>query len=107
MRKREPESFGDNLRSCGSAEKLATSAGAGADAAADLGRIRLCDFSLCKARADGLHPARIFSRMIPTRFRQQCDAAWNQDGWQTTRRRQRHQHRGKAFVARSDTEHAL
>src|SRR6185503_3059212 len=100
MRKREPESFGDNLRSCGSAEKLATSAGGGAGAAADLGRIRLGDFSLCEARAYGLHFARIFSGMVLTRFSQQRDAARNQDGWQTTGRRQRHQHGGKAFVAR-------
>src|SRR6185437_3169570 len=106
MRKGEPESFRYDLRSCGGAEKLAASAGGSAGAAADLSRIRLCDFSLREARADGLHFARIFRRMIATRFSQECDAAWNQDSWQTTGRGQRHEHRGKAFVARGNAEHA-
>src|SRR6185437_2474348 len=89
MRKREPESFSYDLRSCGGAEKLTASAGGSAGAAADLSRIRLCDFSLREARADGLHFARVFRRMIATRFSQECDAARNQDTWQTTGRGQK------------------
>src|SRR5271170_6133766 len=39
VREGEAEGFGDNLRSGGSAEELAASAGCGAGAATDLGRV--------------------------------------------------------------------
>ena len=71
-------------------------------AATHLGGVLKADLILRKARADGLHLARIF-----TVLRQQRDTAGNQNARQRSRGSERHHHRRQAFVAGRHAHHAL
>ena len=73
MRQGQSQRLADDLRSGRGAEKLASAAGRCAGAASHFGRVFQRDLLLRKARADGLHFARILARLG-----QERDAAGDQ-----------------------------
>jgi hypothetical protein len=81
------EGFGDDLRGGCSAEELATSAGRGAGAAADLGGVFESDLVLGETSADSLNFASVFSIFGKQRY-----AARDQDAGERARGGEGHHH---------------
>ena len=99
---RHAQRFGDHLRSCGRAQKLASAAWGSARAAAGVGSLFERDQVVGKTSADALHAPGIFAV-----FRGQRDAARNQNAGKIARAGQRHHHGRQTLVARRDSKHAL
>ena len=99
--KREAESFGDDLRGGGGAEKLAAAAGRGARAAAEVGGLFEGDEAAGESRADGLDRAGVLA--IGGRER---DAAGDEDAREIVHGGEGHHHGGESLVAGGDAEDA-
>ncbi len=98
---RHPQGFGHHLRSRGSAQELAATAGCSAGPAEVFGGSFERDLLVREARAHALHAGGIFPF-----FRQKGDAAGDQHAGQIMHSRKRHHHGGQALVAGSYADHA-
>ena len=97
----QPQGFADDLAGGGGAEELATAAGTGAGAAAEIGCFLQGDLAVGVAHAQCLDLAGVFAG-----FGGQGDAAGDEHAGEIAHRGQCHHHGRQALVAGGDAHHA-
>ena len=100
VRQRQTQRFRHHLRGARRAEELTPAARRGAGATAQLGGLLQGEFVVGKARADGLH----FARVFPHGWRQRRPAR-HQNGRQVVHRGQGNHGGGQPFIAGRDADH--